>query len=75
MAASCFSGHLAQNQPKFDGNKRTSLVAALAFLHANGFCSIVPREALCRPMIAIAQRRMTKAGRSHTFRNPLSPTP
>jgi death-on-curing protein len=34
--AAAYAFHIAKNHPFLDGNKRTALAAALAFLHING---------------------------------------
>ena len=45
-----------------DGNKRTGLGAALVFLRLNGFRVVDPGGELYDAMIAIAERRLDKAG-------------
>ena len=60
--AAAYAFHIAENQPFFDGNKRTGLGAALVFLRLNGFHVVDPEEALYDAMIAIAERRLDKAG-------------
>ncbi|MBP7562079.1 MAG: type II toxin-antitoxin system death-on-curing family toxin [Armatimonadetes bacterium] len=35
--AAAYAYHISQDQPFLDGNKRTALAAALAFLHVKGF--------------------------------------
>ncbi|MGH8019849.1 MAG: type II toxin-antitoxin system death-on-curing family toxin [Opitutaceae bacterium] len=58
--AAAYALHLAESQAFFDGNKRTGMAAALAFLKING--ETVPRstDELYAAMIAIAERRMGK---------------
>ncbi|MBI5543768.1 MAG: type II toxin-antitoxin system death-on-curing family toxin [Deltaproteobacteria bacterium] len=60
--AAAYAFHVAENQPFLDGNKRTGLGAALVFLRINGYRVVDPEEALYEAMIAIAERRMDKAG-------------
>ena len=58
--AAAYAFHLAESQAFLDGNKRTGMAAALAFLKING--ETVPRatDELYAAMIAIAERRMGK---------------
>jgi death-on-curing protein len=44
---------IAKNHPFVQGNKRTALVAADAFLHLNGYDLAVPDEALADPIIDV----------------------
>jgi death-on-curing protein len=60
--AAAYAFHIAENQPFLDGNKRTGLGAALVFLRINGFKVVDPEETLYAAMIAIAERRLDKAG-------------
>ncbi len=65
--AAAYAFHIAENQPFLDGNKRTGLGAALVFLRINGYRVVDPEEALYETMIAIAERRMDKAGLAGTL--------
>lgn len=58
--AVAYAFHLAESQAFFDGNKRTGMAAALAFLRIKG--ETVPRatDELYDAMIALDERRMTK---------------
>jgi death-on-curing protein len=58
--AAAYAFHIAQNQPFLDGNKRTAVMSALAFLKLNGLGRIVDGRAIYDAMIAIAEKRMTK---------------
>jgi death-on-curing protein len=58
--AAAYAFHIAQNQPFLDGNKRTAVMSALAFLKLNGLGRIVDWRAIYDAMIAIAEKRMTK---------------
>lgn len=58
-AALCFS--LVQNHPFVDGNKRTGLVAMLAFLGLNGRWLEAPDADLTDLVLGVADGRVTKA--------------
>jgi len=60
--AAAYAFHIAENQPFVDGNKRTGVLAAVVFLELNGFIVEEPPSALHAAMIAIAERRLDKAG-------------
>jgi death on curing protein len=47
---------IAQNQPFLDGNKRVGWVAAVAFLHFNGFEVVATADEVVRVMVALATR-------------------
>jgi death-on-curing protein len=66
-AAYCF--HIAENQPFLDGNKRTAISTALAFLRINGVKQDYDPGALYDAMIAIAEKRMTRAQLAELFRS------
>lgn len=51
--AAAYVFHLAENQPFLDGNKRTALNAAIAFLGLNGFDAIDPDGKLYSAMIGL----------------------
>ncbi len=65
-AAAAF--HIAQAQAFIDGNKRTAIVAALTFLEVNGIATDAEKQPLYDAMIAIAERRLDKAGLAARFR-------
>lgn len=67
--AAAYAYHIAQNQPFIDGNKRTAVMSALAFLKLNGQSRIVDWKALYDAMIAIAEKKMTKAGLAQLLRD------
>jgi len=70
--AAAYAFHLAENQPFVDGNKRTAVVTALAFLERNGVAtSALDDDRLYDAMIAIAERRLDKAGLAEVFRRQL----
>jgi len=60
--AAAYAFHIAQNQPFLDGNKRAGVAAALLFLKLNGITVSDPASRLYDAMIAVADRRMDKAG-------------
>lgn len=67
--AAAYAFHIAQNQPFLDGNKRTAMGSALTFLRLNG--ERIDRydwRQLYDAMIAIAEKRMDKAGLAAVFR-------
>ena len=66
--AAAYAFHVAQNQPFVDGNKRTALACAIVFLEINGVRLRASGMALYTPMIAIAERKMDKAGLAASFR-------
>jgi death-on-curing protein len=72
--AAAYAFHLAENQPFVDGNKRTAITTALLFLEGNGIRSIaVSDQQLYDAMMAIAEKRLDKAGLAAVFRRHLAP--
>ena len=70
--AAAYAYHIAENQPFIDGNKRTAITTALAFLELNGVStSAVTNAELYDAMIAIAEKRLDKAGLAGIFRRQL----
>jgi death-on-curing protein len=67
--AAAYAYHIAENQPFIDGNKRTAITTALAFLEFNGVStSVITNAELYDAMIAIAEKRLDKAGLAGIFR-------
>jgi death-on-curing protein len=60
--AAAYAFHLAQVQAFLDGNKRTGIGAALLFLRGNGVTRLPADTHLYDAMIAIAEKRLDKAG-------------
>ena len=60
--AAAYAFHLAESQAFLDGNKRTGMAAALVFLAGNGVTVPEATTELYTAMIAIADRRLSKAG-------------
>jgi len=70
--AAAYAFHHAQNQPFVDGNKRTAMGSALTFLEANELAvEKFDGVELYDAMIAIAERRLDKAGLAEIFRRQL----
>jgi death-on-curing protein len=70
--AAAYAYHIAENQPFMDGNKRTAITTALAFLELNGVStSAITNAQLYDAMIAIAEKRLDKAGLAGIFRRHL----
>jgi len=71
--AAAYAFHLAENQPFIDGNKRTAVTTAIIFLEGNGVpTSALTNDQLYDAMIAIAEKRLDKAGLATVFRTHLS---
>lgn len=71
--AAAYAFHIAQNQPFIDGNKRTAVTSALAFLELNGVAtSAIPDAELYDAMHGIAEKRLDKVGLAAMFRARLS---
>ena len=67
--ASAYAFHIAEAQAFNDGNKRTAIGAALIFLELNSVRSTPSEDELYDAMIAIAKKRLTKAGLAELFRS------
>jgi death-on-curing protein len=63
-----YAFHLAESQAFLDGNKRTAIVSALAFLQINGMRIGKNTTALYQAMIAIADKKMSKTELAKLFR-------
>ncbi len=66
--AAAYAYHIAQAQAFLDGNKRTAISTALAFLELNAVGTFEATPRLHDAMIAIAERRMDKSGLAAVFR-------
>jgi death-on-curing protein len=60
--AAAYAFHIAENQPFLDGNKRTAVLSAVVFLEINGYVVLEPPSFFYDAMIAIAERKLDKAG-------------
>jgi death on curing protein len=71
--AAAYAFHVAQNQPFIDGNRRTAIASALVFHEINGIdVTGFNGDALYDAMIAIAEKRLDKAGLAEVFRTQLA---
>jgi death on curing protein len=59
--ASAYAFHIAKNHPFVDGNKRTALMTAGAFLRMNGWDLVSEGVAAADAVIALVTDQMTKA--------------
>ena len=66
--AAAYAFHIAESQAFFDGNKRTSVLAAQTFLEGSGLAGIGDELAIYNAMIAIAEKRMDKRGLAEVLR-------
>ena len=66
--AASYAFHIAQAQAYLDGNKRTAVLAALAFLQFNGVTTQRDAMPLYEALVAVAERAMTKAELAERFR-------
>lgn len=66
--AASYAFHIAQAQAYLDGNKRTAVAAALTFLRGNDVKLRIDELLIYEAMIAIAEKRMTKADLAAIFR-------
>ncbi len=71
--AAAHAFHLAESQAFLDGNKRTAISSAIAFLTANDCVDRGDDRELYDAMIAIADRRMDKAGLAAVLRRHFPP--
>ena len=72
--AAAYLFHLCQNHPFLDGNKRTALAAALAFLWLNDFGLAAGPDDLAALVLGVAEGRATKADVAVFLRNNAQPT-
>jgi len=68
MIAATYAFHLAQAQAYLDGNKRTAVIAALTFLDRNNVVKTPTNMEIYNALIAIAEKRLDKAGLAELFR-------
>lgn len=66
--AASYAFHIAQAQAYPDGNKRTAVAVALAFLQLNGISTETNAFPLYDALVAVAERRMTKPELADCFR-------
>lgn len=66
--AAAYLFHITQNHPFVDGNKRTALVTALAFLHGNGVDATSSTDAVYDLTMAVASGTMGKVDAANELR-------
>jgi death-on-curing protein len=66
--AAAYAFHIAQARAFLDGNKRTAMGAALAFLETNGVSTATATELLEDAMIGIAEKRVDRSALAALFR-------
>ncbi len=66
--AAAYAFHLSQNHPFVDGNKRTGLVCALAFLEINDVSIADVEGRLYDAMMDVASGALDKLGLARVFR-------
>lgn len=66
--SAAYAFHLSQAQAFVDGNKRTAAAVAMMFLRLNGHRFFADDGSLYDSLIAVAERRMTKAGLANVLR-------
>jgi death on curing protein len=72
LMAAAYTYHIAENQSFIDGNKRPAITTALVFLELNDIrTSTIADAELYDAMIAIAEKRLDKAGLAEIFRRQL----
>lgn len=67
--AAAYAFHIAQAQAFLDGNKRTAVEAAFVFLAGNGVSIQVDAYPIYLDLLAVAERRTTKAELAERFRD------
>jgi len=71
--ASAYAYHLVMNHPFIDGNKRTGLASALAFLDLNSFEIEMDPSALYDLIIGMCEGTVTKRQVADAFRDAAKP--
>ena len=66
--AAAYAFHIAQAQAFLDGNKRTGIAAALAFLERNNLKAVFDWQVLYVVMIDIAEKRCGREALAQIFR-------
>ena len=72
--AAAYLFHIAQNHAFHDGNKRTSVLAALVFLSVNGVTSLPESDELEKATLAVASSRWRKDELTEWMRRQLDPS-
>jgi death-on-curing protein len=71
--AAAYAFHIAESQGFVDGNKRTGLAAAYAFLGLNGYRLQEVGDRLYDAMIVVSAHRLDKEGLAQVFRELATP--
>ncbi len=58
--AAAYGFHLCQNQPFYDGNKRSALIAMYTFLYVNGYQIVADKKGLFAVMMDLADGKVSK---------------
>ena len=66
--AAAYAFHIAEAQAFLDGNKRTAVAAALAFIRGNGGACLEDDGRIYEAMIAIANKQLDKTGLAQLLR-------
>jgi death on curing protein len=66
--AAAYAYHIAEAQAFLDGNKRAAVGAALIFLEGNGVSTDADSMPLYDAMIAVAEKRLSRAGLAEVLR-------
>lgn len=66
--------HICQNQPFFDGKKRTALIAIYTFLYVNGYMLKADRKVLYVTILALANGKLDKKELANYFDSNSEPT-
>lgn len=66
--AAAYLFHLVSNHPFLDGNKRTGVAAAYAFLRFNGIVLAPPNQSFEKVVLRVAQGQVDKAEIAAFFR-------
>ena len=67
--AAAYAYHLSQNHPFYDGNKRTALACAVAFLDMNGVPIADPEGQLYETMMSVVLGKLDKLGLAAVMRS------
>lgn len=73
--AAAYLFHICKNHPFVDGNKRTSLTAAVTFLDINGWTISASEDDVVRVVLAVAENAMDKTGLAQWFESISKPRP
>lgn len=68
LMAAAYAFHIAESQAFVDGNKRTGLAAAGAFLKLNGYSLREANNRLADAILALATHDLDKEGLAKVFR-------